>query len=89
MFELLRRGYDVAVGKIGNKEIDFIARKDDEKIYYQVTDDMISESTRERELAPLTMVRDNYRKVVLTLSTNSTASVNGIEIIRLIDFLLE
>ena len=80
-FELLRRGYDVAVGKIGNKEIDFIARKDNEKIYYQVTEDMISESTRERELAPLTMVRDNYRKVVLTLSTNSTASVNGIEII--------
>ena len=88
-FELLRRGYDVAVGKIGNKEIDFIARKDNEKIYYQVTEDMISESTRERELPPLTMVRDNYRKVVLTLSTNSTASVNGIEIIRLVDFLLE
>ena len=49
-FELLRRGYDVAVGKIGNKEIDFIATKDGEKIYYQVTEDMTAEPTRSREL---------------------------------------
>lgn len=88
-FELLRRGYDVAVGKIGTREIDFIATNDHEKIYFQVTDDMTSESTRERELAPLKMVRDNYRKVILAMSTNSTASVEGIEIIRLIDFLIE
>lgn len=52
-FELLRRGYDVAVGKVGSKEVDFIAAKDEEKIYYQVTDEMIAESTRTRELAPL------------------------------------
>ncbi len=88
-FELLRRGYDVAVGKIGTREIDFIATNDHEKIYFQVTDDMTSESTRGRELAPLKMVRDNYRKVILAMSTNSTASVEGIEIIRLIDFLIE
>lgn len=88
-FELLRRGYDVAVGKIGTREIDFIATNDHEKTYFQVTDDMTSESTRERELAPLKMVRDNYRKVILAMNTNSTASVEGIEIIRLIDFLTE
>lgn len=88
-FELLRRGYDVAVGKIGTKEINFIATNDHEKIYFQVTDDMTSESTRERELAPLKMVRDNYRKVILAMNTNSTASVEGIEIIKLIDFLTE
>lgn len=88
-FELLRRGYDVAVGKVGTREIDFIATKDHEKIYFQVTDDMTSESTRERELAPLKMIRDNYRKVILALNTKSTASVEGIEIIRLIDFLTE
>ena len=88
-FELLRRGYDVAVGKIGSQEIDFIATKDHEKIYFQVTDDMTAELTRQRELAPLKMVRDNYRKVILTMNTNSTASVEGIEIIRLIDFLIE
>lgn len=88
-FELLRRGFDVAVGKVGNAEIDFIARRDDVKIYYQVTDDMSAESTRERELAPLRAVRDNYEKVVIAMSTNSTASVEGIKIVRLIDFLLE
>ena len=88
-FELLRRGCDVAVGKIGTQEIDFIATNDHEKIYFQVTDDMTAESTRQRELAPLKMVRDNYRKVILALNTNSTASVEGIEIIRLIDFLTE
>ena len=88
-FELFRRGYDVAVGKIGNKEIDFIATKDDEKIYYQVTEDMTSESTRERELEPLRQVRDNYEKVVLAMRTDSTASFEGIKIQRVIDFLLE
>jgi len=87
-FELLRRGYDVAVGKIGTKEIDFIATKDDEKIYYQVTEEMTDESTRQRELAPLQSVPDNYRKVIVTMNANSTAPIEGIEIVRLIDFLL-
>lgn len=87
-FELLRRGYDVAVGKVGNKEIDFIATKDTEKIYYQVTDSMSAESTRERELAPLMAVRDNYEKVVIAMTTPSAASVEGIKIVRLMDFLL-
>ncbi len=88
-FELLRRGYDVAVGKVGDKEIDFIATRDDVKIYYQVTDDMTAEATRERELAPLKAVRDNYEKIVIAMSVNSTAPVEGIKIVRLIDFLLE
>ena len=88
-FELLRRGYDVAVGKVGNKKIDFIATRDEEKIYYQVTEDMTSEETRTRELAPLKMVKDNYEKVIVAMNTNSTASEEGIKIVRLIDFLLE
>ena len=87
-FELLRKGFDVAVGKVGDREIDFIATRDDVKIYYQVTDDMIAESTWERELAPLKAVRDNYEKVVIAMNTNSTAPVEGIKIVRLIDFLL-
>ena len=87
--ELLRRGYDVAVGKVGDKEIDFIATKDDQKIYYQVTENMTSDSTRERELFPLRAIRDNYEKIILTMNTNSTASVDGIKIVRLIDFLLD
>lgn len=88
-FELLRRGFDVAVGKVGDKEIDFIAARDGLKVYYQVTDDMTAESTRERELAPLMAVRDNYEKIVIAMTTNSTAPVEGIKIVRLIDFLLE
>ena len=88
-FELLRRGYDVAIGKINNKEIDFIATKDDEKIYYQVTEDMTDEQTRERELTPLRLVPDNYEKVVLVMRTNSTASIDGIKIRRIFDFLLD
>lgn len=88
-FELLRRGFDVAVGKVGDKEIDFIATRDSTKIYYQVTDDMTSESTRERELASLRSVRDNYEKVVIAMKTSSTAPVDGIKIVPLIDFLLE
>ncbi len=71
------------------KEIDFIATRDDVKIYYQVTDDMTLESARARELAPLKEVKDNYEKVVLAMSTNSTAPVEGIKIVRLLDFLLE
>lgn len=88
-FELLRRGYDVAVGKVGSKEVDFIAAKDEEKIYYQVTDEMIAESTRTRELAPLMEIRDNYAKVVIARSVDSTAPVEGIKICRLTDFLLD
>lgn len=88
-FELLRRGYDVAVGKIGNKEVDFIATKDREKIYYQVTADMSAESTRKRELAPLMEIRDNYEKTVIAMNTGGATSFEGIRIVRLVDFLLE
>ena len=88
-FELLRRGYDVAVGKVGSKEVDFIATKDEEKVYYQVTDEMIAESTRTRELAPLMEIRDNYAKVIIARNVDSTAPVEGIKICRLTDFLLD
>ena len=60
-----------------------------EKIYFQVTDDMNAESTRARELAPLMSVRDNYEKAVIAMNAPMTTSVEGIKIIRLIDFLLE
>lgn len=56
-FELLRRGYDVAIGKIDNQEVDFIATKADEKKYIQVTESMNAPETRERELAPLRKIR--------------------------------
>lgn len=88
-FELLRRGYDVAIGKIDNKEVDFIATKTGEKRYIQVTEDMRSETVRERELSPLRQIRDNYEKDVITLNCNISTDYGGIKMVRLMDFLLE
>lgn len=88
-FELLRRGYDVAVGKIGDREIDFIATKVDEKRYLQVTENMDVETTRERELEPLRQIRDNFEKSVIVLDSHRTVTQDGIKIIKLLDFLLE
>ncbi len=88
-FELLRRGYDVAVGKIGNAEIDFIATKADDKLYIQVTETMDSETVRERELTPLTKINDNYEKLVLSLNPGMDKSYEGIKSLNLIEWLLE
>ncbi len=88
-FELLRRGYDVAIGKIDNQEVDFIATKADEKKYIQVTESMNAQETRERELAPLRKIRDNYEKVVIALECDIPQTQDGIKIIRATDFLLE
>ncbi len=88
-FELRRRGYDVAIGKIDNQEIDFIATKTDEKKYIQVTETMNAPETRVRELAPLRKIQDNYEKIVIALECNLTDSQDGIKIIRALDFLLE
>lgn len=87
-FELLRRGYDVAIGKVGNKEVDFIATKVDEKKYVQVTENMDAETTKERELAPLRMIRDNYEKIVIVMECELPMTQDGIKIVRLTDFLL-
>ena len=88
-FELLRRGYDVAIGKIDNNEIDFIATKADDKLYVQVTESMVSEEVRKRELAPLQRVNDNYEKIVLSLDTGLDTSYEGIKSLNLIDWLIE
>ncbi len=87
-FELLRRGYDVSIGKIDNFEVDFIATKADDKIYVQVTESMTSEDVRKRELAPLQKINDNYEKIILSLDTGMDSSYDGIKSINLIDWLL-
>lgn len=87
-FELLRRGYDVAIGKVENSEVDFIATKMDDKLYVQVTESMISEDTRRRELTPLQKIRDNYEKIVLSLDTGMESSYEGIKSINLVDWLI-
>lgn len=88
-FELMRRGYDVAIGKIDNQEVDFIATKTDEKKYIQVTETMNAPETRERELAPLRKIRDSYEKIVIALECDLTQTQDGIKIVRALDFLLE
>ena len=87
-FELLRRGYDVSIGKIDNSEVDFIATKADNKIYVQVTESMTSEYVRKRELSPLQKISDNYEKIILSLNPGMDSSYNGIKSINLIDWLI-
>ena len=87
-FELLRRGYDVAIGKIDNAEIDFVATNANEKVYIQVTESMLSDDVRKRELAPLQKVRDNYEKTILSLEPGLERSFDGIKSVNLIDWLL-
>lgn len=88
-FELLRRGYNTAIGKAGNVEVDFVAVSSDEKVYYQVTQTMASEETRERELRPMMQIRDNFEKVILTMDRTFSCSSDGVKIINIIDWLLE
>ena len=89
-FELLRKGYEVTVGKKDYLEVDFIAIKSNEKKYYQVTLSMLDESVRNRELKPLRDINDNYEKTVITMDKlYRNASEDGIKIKYLIDFLLE
>lgn len=84
--ELLRRGYDVTVGRDETREVDFIARKGGEKTYYQVTYLLADDSTVEREFAPLQNIPDNYPKYVLSLDPINR-SREGIINMSIIDFL--
>lgn len=88
-FELLRRGYDVAIGKVDNAEVDFIATKADDKLYVQVTESMVSEDVRRRELAPLQKINDNYEKIVLSMDMGLDASYDGIKSFNLIEWLIK
>lgn len=85
-FELKRRGYEVYIGKNGDKEIDFVAVKRDEKQYLQVCRELPKES--DREIANLMAIKDNYPKIVITLDNYASGNVNGIKIVHLADFLL-
>ena len=86
--ELLRRDYRVYVGKVGDTEVDFVAEKPSEKLYIQVTESMMSEPVRERELRPLKAIRDNYEKIVLSMDKSYITSYEGIKSLNIIDFLL-
>ncbi|MDR0646122.1 MAG: ATP-binding protein [Elusimicrobiota bacterium] len=86
--ELLRRGYEVYIGKVGNKEIDFIVRKNGIVEYYQVSQSVLDPNTLKREIAPLNSVKDHNPKFLLTMDYTNV-NVNGIKQINVLDWLLE
>lgn len=86
--ELLRRGFDVKIGKVGTLEVDFVASKADEITYYQVSATILDEKTRKRELRPLQSISDNYPKYILTMDQTVFNDYSGIKIKNIIDFLI-
>ena len=86
--ELCRRGYDVKIGKYDTGEIDFVAEKQGDKIYIQVTQELSSEATIHREYDRLLEIKDNYPKYVLSIDDYSGGNYNGIQTMHIADFLL-
>jgi predicted AAA+ superfamily ATPase len=85
--ELIRRGYNVRIGKVGEKEIDFVATIEDKRVYYQVAASVLDPATFEREFEPLRIIKDHYPKFVLTMDDLPTGH-NGIQQMNIVDFLL-
>lgn len=86
--ELLRRGYDVYVGKIDDLEVDFVAQDQKKTIYYQVAATVRDKNTLKRELSPLQKISDHYPKVILTLDDDPEADYDGIRRINALDWLI-
>lgn len=85
-FELLRRGYEVYIGKLNTREIDFVAVRRDERVYVQVCRNLPEDS--DREIGNLLDIKDHYTKYVVTLDELAGSNVNGVKIVHLADFLL-
>lgn len=85
--ELIRRGYEVSIGKLDAIEIDFVCTKPNETVYYQVAYDIPKMS--DRETSNLLKIPDSYKKVVITANRMAVGSIDGIEVIHIVDFLLD
>ena len=87
--ELLRRGYDVYVGKVGDMEVDFVAMNRDGLVYYQVAATVRDENTLKRELKSLQAINDSYPKIILTLDEDPEADYDGIRRMSVLDWLVQ
>lgn len=86
--ELIRRGFDVYVGKLGKLEIDFVAMDNKKTLYFQVAATVRGETALHRELAPLEKINDHYQKYILTLDDDPEADYNGIRRINALEWLI-
>lgn len=86
--ELLRRHYDVYIGKIDDAEVDFVAQSQEGNTYIQVAASVRDEQTLQRELRPLKAVKDNYPKMILTLDDDPPGDYNGILRMNALDWLM-
>lgn len=86
--ELIRRGYDIYVGKVNDLEVDFVAMDGKTTTYYQIAATVRDENTLKRELAPLEKIDDHYQKIILTLDEDPDADYNGIRRINVLQWLI-
>ena len=85
--ELLRRGYKVSVGKVGELEIDFVAESAGDRVYYQVAASVLDEGTFQKEMAPLKKIKDHYPKYIISMDEIPMGK-DGIKQLNVVDFLL-